>query len=206
MKIVGLTGSIGMGKTTTAQMFADAGAPVFGADATVHDLYAEGGAAVAAIKKFVPDAIENGAVNRDALAAHLHANPEDFARLEAIVHPLVKSERAAFLDRARASDATLVILDIPLLFETGGHEDLDAVIVVSAPADVQKRRVLQRPGMTEAKFAAILARQTPDSLKRERADFVIETGAGLKAARQQVQTILATLKGGTTGVRHTGHA
>ncbi|MBA4801515.1 MAG: dephospho-CoA kinase [Euryhalocaulis sp.] len=196
MKIVGLTGSIGMGKTTTANMFADEGVPVFGADAAVHALYARGGDAVEPIRGIFPDAVRDGAVDRSALAAHLHENPQDFERLEEIVHPLVQAARAQFLENSKESGADIVILDIPLLYETGGEEQLDAVIVVSAPAAVQRERVLQRPGMTEEKFTAILSRQTPDSEKRKRADFVIETGAGLEAARRQVHEVLAALRGG----------
>jgi len=201
MKIVGLTGSIGMGKTTTAQMFAEAGARVFGADAAVHALYARGGAAVAAIAEALPEVVRDGAVDRAALAARLQDHPEDFQRLEAIVHPLVQAERAAFIEAARAADAPLAILDIPLLFETGADADVDAVVVVSAPPETQRARVLQRPGMTEAKFEAILARQTPDSEKRRRADFVIETGAGFEAARAQVREVLQALEGTAKGDR-----
>jgi dephospho-CoA kinase len=170
---LGLTGSIGMGKSTTAAMFRDAGVPVWDADAAVHRLYARGGGAVAPVAALVPDAVVDGRVDRERLKAALAADPGLLDRLEEIVHPLVRADRAAFL-RAR-SDAPLVVLDIPLLFETGGAEDCDAVLVVTADAQTQRRRVLSRPGMTEASFDRMLARQMPDAEKRRRADHVIET-------------------------------
>ena len=170
---LGLTGSIGMGKSTTAAMFRDAGVPVWDADAAVHRLYAEGGDAVAPVAALAPAAVSDGRVDRERLKAALAADPGLLDRLEEIVHPLVRADRAAFL-RARP-EAPLVVLDIPLLFETGGAEDCDAVLVVTADAQTQRRRVLSRPGMTEATFDRILSRQMPDAEKRRRADHVIET-------------------------------
>jgi dephospho-CoA kinase len=161
--ILGLTGSIGMGKSTAGRMFVEAGVPVFDADRTVHELYAPGAAAAAAIGEAFPGSLgPDGAVDRRALRIILEREPGGFARLEAIVHPLVARERRRFLDRARRRGAELVVLDVPLLFETGGDRSVDAVAVVSAPADVQRERVLSRPGMTATALAAILARQLPD--------------------------------------------
>ena len=194
MIALGLTGSIGMGKTTTARMFAEEGARVHDADATVHQLYARGGAAVAAIAKVFPDAVKDGAVDRPALAAEIARDPEALQRLEAIVHPLVAAARDAFLDEARQTGAEVVVLDVPLLFETGGHEPPDAVVVVSAPHHAQRQRVLARPGMTAEKLDALIARQVPDADKRARADFVVDTGQGLDHARAQVRQILATVR------------
>ncbi len=199
MIVVGLTGSIGMGKSTTARMFADAGAAVFDADAEVAALYAHQGAAVAPIAEIFPDAIKDGAVDRAALGAHLHSNPEDFAALESIVHPLVAAERARFVEEQRAKGAALVVLDTPLLFEAGLDEHVDRIVVVTAPEAVQKARVLQRPGMTEQRFAAILSRQTPDSEKRARADFIVDTAGGLASAEAQVRDIVRRLTEGPGG-------
>jgi len=190
---LGLTGSIGMGKTTTAAMFAAEGVPVYEADAAVHALYAPGGAGVAAVERLFPDAVVDGAVDRVRLGAAVMDDPQALKRLEAAVHPLVAADRAAFTERARAAGAPVVVFDIPLLLETGGESQVDAVAVVSAPEAVQRERVLARPGMTEARLAAILARQTPDADKRARADFVIDTGAGLDAARDQVRAVLAAV-------------
>lgn len=189
--ILGLTGSIGMGKSTTAAMFRDAGVPVFDADAAVHALYR--GAAVAPVEAAFPGVTREGAVDRDLLRQRVLDDAAVLRRLEAIVHPLVQAERAAFLAAARRAGAPLVVLDIPLLFETGADASVDAVAVVTAPEDVQKARVLARPGMTEARFSAILAQQVPDADKRARARFVIDTGAGLAAARAQVQAVMAAL-------------
>ncbi len=188
---LGLTGSIGMGKSTTAAMFADLGVPVWDADATVHGLYAPGGAAVAPIAAAFPGAVSDGAVSRPVLKAMIAADPPALARLEAIVHPLVVASRAAFL-RAHA-DATLVLFDIPLLFETGADADLDATLVVSAPPEVQRQRVLGRPGMTEDQLALILARQMPDADKRARATHVIETES-LEQTRAAVQKLVKELE------------
>lgn len=195
MIIVGLTGSIGMGKSTTAQMFKDAGAAIFDADQAVAKLYAPGGGAIEPLSKAFPGCAdqENG-VDRDRLSAALQADPAKFEVLESIVHPLVGEARAAFFSQADAEGKSVAVLDVPLLFETGQADKVDAVVVVSAPADVQRARVLARDGMSEAKFEAILARQTPDSEKRERADFVIDTSQGLDAARSQVNAVMAKLK------------
>ncbi len=195
MIVVGLTGSVGMGKSTTARMFADAGIPVFDSDAAVHRLYA-GGAAVAPVEAAFPGVAPDGMVDRVALGARVVGDPAAMARLEAIVHPLVKAEREAFLDRARAAGAPLAVLDIPLLYEIGAERDVDAVVLASAPAPVQKARVLARPGMTPARFDAILAKQMPDAVKRRRAHHVVETGDGLDAAAAQVRAVIAALLAG----------
>lgn len=193
MIIVGLTGSIGMGKSTTAALFAEAGAPVWDADAAVHRLYQAGGQAVAPIAAEFPEAIVDGAVDRARLSRRLAADPPAFARLEAIVHPLVAEDRKAFLDKAKADGRPIAVLDIPLLFETGADAQVDAVVTVSAPAQMQRERVLARPGMTPEAFEAILARQVPDAEKCARADVVIDTSRGLEAAREQVQAVLSVL-------------
>lgn len=194
MIVVGLTGSIGMGKSTTAAMFAEAGAPVYDADAAVHALYAPGGAAVAAIEAAFPGVVRDGAVDRGLLGQKVLGDEAAMKRLEAIVHPLVGASRGGFFEAAKARGADVVVLDIPLLFETGGEMNVDAVVVVSAPAELQRRRVLARPGMAEEKLDAILARQKPDAEKRARADFVIDTGEGLQSARRQVRAVLAALR------------
>lgn len=194
MIIIGLTGSIGMGKSTTAAMFAAEGAPVYDADAEVHALYAVGGAAVAPIEAAFPGVVKDGAVDRAALGQRVLGDEAAMKRLEAIVHPLVGLSRVTFFERAQAAGADVVVLDIPLLFETGGEARVDAVVVVSAPAELQRERVLARQGMALEKFEAILARQTPDTEKRGRADFVIDTGQGLDAARDQVRQVLKTLR------------
>lgn len=194
MKLVGLTGSIGMGKSTVGKMFAAAGAPVFDADAAVHALYAPGGAAVGPVEAAFPGVTRAGGIDRAALSKHVVGNAEAIKRLEAIVHPLVAQERVAFLDAHRVAGTEVVILDIPLLFEGGGGAGLDAVVVVSAPAAVQRARVLSRPGMTPEKFEAILARQTPDAEKRARADYVIDTGVSLDETRAQVSAVLDAIR------------
>ncbi|MFY8209244.1 MAG: dephospho-CoA kinase [Caulobacter sp.] len=194
MLILGLTGSIGMGKSTTSRMFEDEGVPVYDADAAVHALYATGGAAVAPVEAAFPGVVVNGAIDRDKLSAEVVGNAEALAKLEAIVHPLVGAHRIGFFEEAKAKGHEIVVLDIPLLFETGGEKRVDKVVVVSAPADVQRERVLARPGMTAEKFEAILARQTPDAEKRARADFVIDTGQGLDHARRQVRDLLTLLR------------
>ncbi len=204
MIVVGLTGSIGMGKSTTARLFAEEGAALFDSDAAVTQLYAQGGAAVAPIAAIFPDVIIDGAVDREKLASHLRANPEDFAALEALVHPLVAQLRARFVAEQRAQGARVAVLDTPLLFETGLDEHVDVIVVASAPEAVQKARVLARPGMTEARFHSILARQTPDSKKRLRADYVIDTGRGLPAARKQVREVMERITGRLTGVGRAG--
>lgn len=189
MIVLGLTGSIGMGKTTTAKMFADEGVPVFDSDAAVHDVYA--GPAVPRVEQAFPGTTSNGAVDREKLSAQVVGKPDALARLEKLIHPLVGEARAMFMKRAEAAGAKTVLLDIPLLFETGGDAKVDAIVVVSAPPEIQRKRVLARPGMTQAKFDAILERQTPDSEKRARADFVIDTGQGFDKARAQVRGVLA---------------
>jgi len=189
--VLGLTGSVGMGKSTTAQMFVAEGVPMFDADAAVHRLYA--GEAAPLIEREFPGTTSNGAVDREKLSAHVVGKPEALARLEKLVHPLVGKLRAEFMHEAQQSGAKAVLLDIPLLFETGDPSKFDAVIVVSAPPEVQRERVLARPGMTAEKFEAILKRQLPDSEKRARADFVIDTGQGLEFARKQVKEVLAAV-------------
>lgn len=195
MIVVGLTGSIGMGKSTTARLFEEAGAAVFDADAEVAALYGPGGAAVGPIAEAFPGCADRETgVDRVALSAALQKDASLFERLEHIVHPFVGEARAAFFAKAEAEGRIIVVLDIPLLFETGQADQVDAVVVVSAPADVQRDRVLARPGMTAEKLDAIMARQTPDSHKRERADFVIDTASGLSAARDQVHAVITALK------------
>ena len=190
MIVLGLTGSIGMGKSTTTAMFADAGALVWNADDAVHQLYAKGGAAVGPVGEAFPGVVLGGAVDRMRLAEALGRDGEAFGRLEAIVHPLVLKGRLEDLRAADARGVKLAVLDIPLLFETGGDAAVDAVVVVTAPAAVQAERVLARPGMTRERFETILARQLPDAEKRRRADFVIDTGCGLEAARARVNEIV----------------
>ncbi len=190
MKIIGLTGSIGMGKSTTAQMFADLGCPVFDADEAVHQLYAKGGRAVPLIQAVFPDAISNGAVNRKRLGDHMREDPLNLKVLESFIHPWVGELRAAFLVKAKSEKVKAVIFDVPLLFETGGDKHVDASVVVTAPANVQRERVMSRPGMTEDLFNLILSKQMPDAEKRKRADYIIETDKGLDAARVQAGNIL----------------
>ena len=193
MIVIGLTGSIGMGKSTTSAMFADEGAAVWNADETVHRLYASCGAAVGPVGEAFPGVVVDGAVDRTRLAEVLGRDDRAFRRLEHIVHPLVAAGRLEDLARAEAQGLRLAVLDIPLLFETGGDAAMDAVVVVSADPQIQRERVLARPGMTPERFAAILERQTPDAEKRRRADFVIDTGLGLEAARVQVRRIVETV-------------
>ncbi len=194
MKVIGLTGSIGMGKSATAALISAAGIPVFDSDACVHLLYAKGGKAVAPIAAAFPGVVVEGAVNRQYLSSALHADPSGFARLEAIVHPLVLQEREAFLHKARAGGADLVVFDIPLLFETGSDQHVDHVLVVYAPEELRRVRVLQRPGMTQAKLDAIIARQLDDSTKLARADYQIETSGGLEDAKRQLDAILKSIR------------
>lgn len=189
--VVGLTGSIGMGKSTVARMFADEGVPVFDADAAVHALQGAGGRLVAAIAARFPDTTGPKGVDRTALGQAVLGDPAALRALETIVHPAVGEERAAFL--SRHADAPMVVLDVPLLFETGGWRNVDRIVVVSAPADVQRARVLARPGMTAERLDAILARQMPDADKRARADIVIPTGGSLDATRAAVRDAIACL-------------
>ena len=188
MFILGLTGSLGMGKSTTAGFFAEAGVPVHDADAVVHRLYE--GEAVAAIDAAFPGTAVAGKVDRGRLAARVVDNPEALRKLEAIVHPLVSAAKERFLREARALGAKVVVLDIPLLLETAGDRRVDAIVVVSAPGDVQRQRVLERAGMTPDKLDALLARQMADSEKRRHGDFVVDTSRGFDAARAQVKEIL----------------
>jgi dephospho-CoA kinase len=190
MIVLGLTGSIGMGKSTTTAMFAEAGAVVWNADDAVHRLYARGGAAVEPVGAAFPGVVVDGAIDRTRLAEALGQDGAAFKRLEAIVHPLVAQGRMEDLAAAAARGVKLAVLDIPLLFETGGDAAVDAVVVVTAPAVVQAARVLARPGMTSDRFEAILARQLPDFEKRRRADFIIDTSVGLEAARARAAEIV----------------
>jgi dephospho-CoA kinase len=188
---IALTGSIGMGKSTVARMFERAGVPVFDADAEVRRLQAPGGALVEAIERRFPGSVRDGGVDRDALSERVLGNPAELAALEAIVHPAVSRERERFItDHA---DAPALLFEIPLLFETGGEGAFDTVIVVSAPSEIQRERVLSRPGMTAEKLDSILARQLPDANKRGRADFVIDTGGSLAETARQVEHILTCL-------------
>lgn len=191
MIIIGLTGSIGMGKSTTSEMFKSLGVPVISADEIVHDLYSAEAAPL--IEAAFPGTTTGGVVDRQALSAKLMAAPESFARLEAIIHPLVRAREKQFVDEAADRGEPLVLLDIPLLFETGSTDRVDTVIVVSCAPEIQRQRVMARPDMTAEKFEAILSRQTPDAEKRARADYVIDTGQGLDAARAQVNDIVAEL-------------
>lgn len=191
MIVLGLTGSIGMGKSTTARMFAEAGVPVHDSDETVHRLYS--GAAAPLIEARFPGSVVDGTVDRERLAAAVLGNRQALRDLEQLVHPLVRAEADAFLARHRQAGEKLVLLDIPLLFETGGESRVDRIVVVTAPAETQLERVLARPGMTVEKFEAILARQVPDAEKRARADFVIDTGPGMEAARASVREIVERL-------------
>ena len=189
MKIVGLTGSIGMGKSTVAEMFEQLGAATWNADDAVHRLYARGGAAVGPMKKMFPDAVINGAVDRDRLGAIVLNDRDALGKVEAVVHPLVAEDRVGFIENAQARGAAMAVMDIPLLFETGQRNAFDAVVVVSASEDVQRRRVLERPGMTEAKLDAILKRQMPDSEKRLRADYVVPTDVAMAKTMAVVKTV-----------------
>ncbi len=199
MVILGLTGSIGMGKSTTAAMFRDLGVPVHDSDATVHRLYS--GDAAPLIEAAFPGVVEGGTVNRTLLGQRVLGDPDGMKRLEAIVHPLVRVQEQAFLKAAAASRAPVAVVDIPLLFETKGENRVDAIAVVTASPEVQRQRVLTRPGMNEERFRHILARQVPDAEKRGHAHFVVDTGRGLDHARQQVRDILRALAGMTGAIR-----
>jgi dephospho-CoA kinase len=200
MIVIGLTGSIGMGKTTTAALFAEEGVPVNDADQVVHDLYQ--GEAVAPIAELFPDAVIDGVVDRRRLSENLAKNPAKFGELEAIVHPLVRQREKEFLRQQRDLGQPVALLDIPLLFETGAENRVDKIVVVSCGPDVQRQRVLDRPGMSEEKFNLIISRQMPDAEKRSRADYVIDTGHGIDKAREQVKTILEELRGQAERTNH----
>ena len=191
MIVLGLTGSLGMGKSTTAKMFADEGVPVFDADAMVHRLY--DGEAAPLIEQAYPGTTVDGRVDRRRLAARVVGNIEALKKLEGIVHPLVRAAEQKFIADAERKGANVVLLDIPLLLETGGHLRVDKIVVVSAPAETQRARVLERPEMTDEKFEAMLARQMPDSEKQRRADFIVDTSRGIEPAREQVRAILRAL-------------
>ena len=193
MVVLGLTGSLGMGKSTTARFFAEAGVPVFDADAAVHRLYA--GEAAAAIEAAFPGTTGEHGVDRAKLAQAVLGDPAALARLEAIIHPLVRREELRFIDEADKAGAPVAVLDIPLLFETGRASLVDAVVVVSAPPEVQRARAFERPGMTEEKFRALLAKQMPDEEKRRRADFIVDSSRSYDSARTQVHAILRAAEG-----------
>jgi len=194
MLIIGLTGSIAMGKSATANMFRDLGIGVFDADAEVHKLYAKGGEAVPLIEAAFPGVTRDGAIDRTLLAGRVLGNPEGLRKLEAIVHPLVREREKRFMAEQAAAGARMVVLDIPLLFESGPGDRVDYVVVVSAPAEVQRERAMARPGMTAEKFEAILAKQMPDEEKRRRADFVVDTSQGFDHALEQVKEIVSKLE------------
>ena len=194
MYLIGLTGSIGMGKTQTAALFEEEGVPRYDADAAVHGLYEVGGAAVGPIGEMFPEAVRDGAVDRAALGRIVLKDGAKLAALEEMVHPLAGATQVNFLNGQMAAGATHVLLDIPLLFETGGHEFVDCVVVVSAPPDIQRARVLERPGMTEEKFTDILAKQVPDSDKRAAADFIVDSSVSVTDAHRQVKEILAAVR------------
>lgn len=194
MIILGLTGSIGMGKSATATLFREEAVPVYDADAAVHALYAEGGAAVAPIEAAFPGVTGSGAVDRTRLRARVLGDPDAMKQLEGIVHPLAGAAQLDFRRSARAGGASFAVIDIPLLFETGGNQHCDFTLVVTAPPEVQRRRVLARPGMTPDAFEAILARQLPDADKRARADFILSSAHGFDFARDQVRAIAALMK------------
>jgi len=197
--VLALTGSIGMGKSTTAAMFREQGVPVWDADATVHALYGKNGAAVDGIRRICPEAVTKNDVDRSKLRDWIARDPKAIAEIEAIVHPLVAQDRQEFITKAQKSGADLVVVDVPLLFETGGQAKVDAVLVVSVSPDLQRARVLQRDDMTEDHFRRILAKQMPDGEKRKRADFVIET-TSLQSARAGVERVLNAIA--NKGVNH----
>jgi len=195
MLIIGLTGSIGMGKSETAKMFARHGVPVCDADALVHGLYERGGAAVAPIAALFPEVCVDGRIDRERLSARVLGKPELLRQLELIVHPLVGQAQVQFLQSHAAAGTKMVLLDIPLLLESQGPRRVDVVVVVSAPAEMQRSRVLARPGMTAEKFETILKKQLPDEIKRAKADFVIDTSRGFQYAEEQVVAVIGALRG-----------
>ncbi len=192
-RVIGLTGSIGMGKTATARLFAEAGVPVWDADAAVHRLYGPGAAGTKVVARLFPGAVTPEGVDRARLRARVLDDKEALARLEAAIHPLVAEDRTAFIERAGEAGHDLVVVDVPLLFETGAEGEVDVVVVVSAPPEAQRKRVLARGTMSEEEFARILARQLPDAEKRRRADFVIDTSTP-ETAREGVRRVLARLR------------
>jgi dephospho-CoA kinase len=192
MIIIGLTGSIGMGKSTTAAMFAKHGIPIHDADAVVHELYAS--EAVPVVEKKFPGVAHDGVIDREKLGAMVLGRPEALKTLEAIVHPLVREREEKFLQDARRAGEDFAVLEIPLLFETGADERCDVVVVVTSPPDIQRERVLKRQGMTSQKWQSILSKQMPDSEKRQKSDFLVETHLGIDHAQMQVNDILATLR------------
>ncbi len=194
MIVLGLTGGVGMGKSTAAAMLRRMDVPVHDADATVHRLMAKGGAAVAAVAEEFPGALRDGAIDRKALGRRVFGDPPALKRLEAILHPLVRRDQAAFLRRYRAARAPLVVLDIPLLYESGGARRVDAVLAMTVAPFLQRRRVMSRPGMTEAQFAGILAAQVPDALRRREADFVVPSGLGKGFTYRRLRRIVAALR------------
>jgi dephospho-CoA kinase len=194
MIVLGLTGGVGMGKSTAAAMLRRMRVPVHDADGAVHKLLARGGGGVAAVAREFPGVEAAGAIDRPVLGRRVFADPTALRRLEAILHPLVRADGAAFLRRLRRRRAPVAVLDIPLLFETGGERRVDAVILVTAPAFLQRRRVLARPGMSEARLAAILKRQTPDAVRRRRADFIVPTGLGRAVTYRRLRRILRLLR------------
>lgn len=195
MFVLGLTGSIGMGKSTAANMFRRLGCPVHDADATVHGLLGPGGAAVAAVAKYFPDVLnEAGGIDRMKLGARVFGDNRALAALEAILHPMVKKDEEKFLGRARAKGERLVVLDIPLLFEKGGYKRCDGIVVVTAPLFVQRARVLKRSGMTEEKFQNIRARQMPEAEKRRRADWILPTSQGKGFTYRRIRELVASLR------------
>jgi dephospho-CoA kinase len=200
MIVIGLTGSIGMGKSTTAKMFSEEGIPVNDADAVVHDLYRTD--AVEPVAKAFPGTVRDGVIDRGELSRQLAAAPESFRELEAIVHPLVREREKQFLEHHRKQGHDLVLLDIPLLFEVKGEDRVDVIVVVTCDPQIQRARVLARPGMTGEKLDMILSRQIADAEKRRRADFIIDTGLGLEAARERVRQVIAAIRSGTMGDNH----
>lgn len=192
MIVIGLTGSIAMGKSTTAEMFRQSGIPVYDADKAVHDLYE--GEAVQPIEAAFPGSTKDGVVDRSALKAAISSDPDALKKLESIVHPLVRRSEERFREEARSGGAGIIVLDIPLLLETGGDKRVDLIVTVSAPSAVQKQRVMERGTMTEEQFEAILARQMPDAEKRRRSHFVIDTGEGLEAAKRQVRAVISAAR------------
>lgn len=193
MIVVGLTGSIAMGKTETAKLFRALEIPVFDSDAEVHRQYRKGGRGVKAVSRIFPEAVIDGSVNREILAKRVLGDPQAMQQLEAAIHPIVREGQDKFLAQCKASGQAIAVLDIPLLFETGREAEVDKIVVVSAPAEIQRHRVLQRPGMTPGKLDRILARQMPDAEKRAKADYVVDTSKGVDFAAAQVRDIVANL-------------